>query len=432
MPRRNSKHLTDPGISKIGKAPKGKRLERFDAGLDGLCLRVTDKGTKTWCIYYRFADEAGRPRNRRLTLGPWPVLGVAQAREAARRAKDQARGGIDPKAARDTAQAAERANAEAETRNTFGAVAERFIARECARLKRGRDVEAVIRRELLPGWRHRKMTSFRRGDLTVLTDELIDAEKPMAGHKLHETAKRIFNWAVERGDIDVSPFAASRAPVKKKARQRKLEDWEIRLFWPVWDSMGYPWGDLQKLLLLTGQRRNEVAQIQRREIDWAKRAWIIPGDRTKNEIDHLVPLSDQAFELLRDFPEFAEGEFILSTTGGTRPISGFSKVKVRTDKMMHDALRESEGLEVENLERWTLHDLRRTMRTGLSVLKPAVPFEVKEAVLNHAKEGLVRTYDLHDFADEKRDALQRWADKVRDILLPPPENVIRLKVEGQG
>ncbi len=98
--------------------------------------------------------------------------------------------------------------------------------------------------------------------------------------------------------------------------------------------------------------------------------------------------------------------------------------------MVHEALRESEGLEVEDLERWTLHDLRRTVRTGLSALKPAVPFEVKEAVLNHTKEALVRTYDLYDFADEKRDTLQRWTDKVRDIVSPPPENVVRLVAQS--
>ena len=430
MPRRNSKHLTDPGITKIGKAPKGKRVERFDAGVDGLCLRITDKGTKTWCIYYHFPTETGEMKHHRLTLGLWPTMGVAAARKEAQKRKDQAKAGIDPKATREAERAAAKAEAKVEARNTFGAIAERYIARECPGLSRGVDVESVIRRGLLPPWTDRKMTDLRRSDLTELTDMLVDAGKPMAAHKLHETAKRVFNWALERGDIEASPFAAMKAPVKKKPRQRKLGDQEISALWPIWEKMGYPFGDLQKVLLLTGQRRNEVACMMRGEIDPDKQAWVIPGDRSKNELDHLVPLSDQVFALIASLPKVTEGDYVFSTTGGERPISGFSKAKKRTGKLVREALSEAEG--PDDLDHWTLHDLRRTCRTGLSGLKPAIPLEVKEAVLNHAKEGLVRTYDLHDFADEKRDALQRWADHVRDIVAPPPDNVTSLAARSDS
>ena len=206
MPRRNSKHLTDPGIKKIGKAPKGKRIERFDAGIDGLCLRITDKGTKTWCFYYHFPTETGEMKHHRLTLGLWPTMGVAAARKEAQNRKDQAKAGINPKATRKAERAAATTEAMAAARNTFGAVAERYIARECPGLSRGADVESVIRRGLLPPWTDSKMTDLRRSDLTELTDMLVDAGKPMAAHKLHETAKRVFNWALERGDIEASPF----------------------------------------------------------------------------------------------------------------------------------------------------------------------------------------------------------------------------------
>jgi len=430
MPRRNSKHLTDPGIKKIGKAPKGKRIERFDAGVDGLCLRITDKGTKTWCFYYHFPTKTGEMKHHRLTLGLWPTMGVAAARKEAQERKDQAKSGIDPKATRLAERAAATTEAMAAARNTFGAIADRYIARECPGLSRGADVESVIRRGLLPPWTDSKMTDLRRSDLTELTDMLVDAGKPMAAHKLHETAKRVFNWALERGDIEASPFAAMKAPVKKKSRQRKLGDQEIGVLWPVWETMGFPFGDLQKVLLLTGQRRNEVACMKRREIDPDKKNWVIPGDRSKNELDHLVPLSNQAFALIMSLPNFKEGDYVFSTTGGERPISGFSKAKMRTDRLVREALSTTEG--PDDLDRWTLHDLRRTCRTGLSGLKPAIPLEVKEAVLNHAKEGLVRTYDLYDFTDEKRDALQRWADRVRDIVAPPPDNVISLATRSDS
>ena len=130
MPRRNSKHLTDPGIEKIGKAPRGKRIERFDAGVPGLCLRITDKGAKSWSAYYRLNSK-----HQRMTIGAWPGIGVAEAREQAREIKDQSKAGVDPKGVR----AASTAAAQTEAGKTFEVVAESYIKRECSKLKRGKE-----------------------------------------------------------------------------------------------------------------------------------------------------------------------------------------------------------------------------------------------------------------------------------------------------
>ncbi len=142
MPRKNSKHLTDPGIAKIGRAPKGKRIERFDAGAPGLALRVTDRGVKSWSVYYRLNGK-----HRRSTIGTYPEIGVAEARERAGEIKKQAKQGVDPKVAADAEKAAVQAGAQ-----TFGAIAEKYIKRECSGLRRGWEVERIIRRELMPGW----------------------------------------------------------------------------------------------------------------------------------------------------------------------------------------------------------------------------------------------------------------------------------------
>ncbi|MCH8999094.1 MAG: DUF4102 domain-containing protein, partial [Proteobacteria bacterium] len=160
MPKKNSKHLTDPGIGKISKAKKGKRVERFDAGVPGLCLRVTDKGVKTWAVYYKFPgiNRKGEPAllNQRLTIGQWPGIGVAKARVEARVVKDRAKSGVNPKEARE----ADNTAAGDEAADTFGAVAEEYIRIECLErklkngkvlppaLKNGRVVESIIRREL--------------------------------------------------------------------------------------------------------------------------------------------------------------------------------------------------------------------------------------------------------------------------------------------
>ena len=186
MPKKNSKLLTDPGIGKISRAKKGNRVERFDAGVPGLCLRVTDRGVKTWAVYYKFPgiNRKGEPAllNQRLTIGQWPGIGVAKARDEARVIKDQVKASIDPKQAR----AAEEIAAVESEPDTFGAVAEEYIRIECldrelengkvlpAKLKNGRDVESTIRRDLLPYWRDRPFAELRKRDTIKRTEAKVD------------------------------------------------------------------------------------------------------------------------------------------------------------------------------------------------------------------------------------------------------------------
>ncbi len=427
MPKKNSKHLTDPGIGKISKAKKGVRVERFDAGVPGLCLRVTDKGVKSWAVYYRFPgiNRKGEPAllNQRLTIGQWPGIGVADARDQARTIKDQAKTGIDPKGAREALEAA----AEDETPGTFGAIAEIYIKRECLgrelengkalppKLKRGWEVERIIRRELMPHWQHLPLAELRKRDAIKLTEGLVDAGKPAAAHRLHEIIRRIGRWATRRDEIDFNPFADMDPPANKVIRDRYLEPPEIEVIWNAWDAMGYPFGPLGKLLLVTAQRLNEVAQMQWSEIDRDNALWIIRADRTKSGRESEVPLSSLALEGLDALPRFAGGDFVFTTTSGRRPVSGFSKMKARTD-------------DLSDVTGWRLHDLRRTARTGLAEL--GVPQIVAEKVLNHAERNvLVKTYDRHEYAAEKRDALERWALRLREITEPPPENVVKLSAE---
>ncbi len=358
MPRRNSKFMTEPGVAKMAKAPKGKRIERFDSGADGLALRITDRGTKTWNICYHFPNTQGELRHHRLTLGQWPAVGLAQAREEARMVKAEVRSGIDPRARRAGAHAA----AKAEARKTFGPIAENYIALECPGLQRGAETEAIIRRKLLPTWSDRHTASFRRSDLTELTDRLIVTGTPMAAHRVYQTATRIFNWALNRGDIEASPFAAMKPPVKKVVRDRALKEHEIKALWSVLTEMAYPFGLLQQLLLLLGQRRSEVAKMRWPEVDFDNREWTIPAERSKSKREHIVPLPDAAVDILKSLPRFADGDFVFTTTAGRRPVGGFSKVKARTDQMLVD-----QDAAIEN---WRVHDLRRTCRTGMARLGP--------------------------------------------------------------
>ncbi len=407
MPRKNSKHLTDPGIGKIGNAAKGKRIERFDAGTPGLSLRVTERGVKSWSVYYRLGGV-----HRRETIGTWPKVGVADARDQAREIKELAKSNVDPRAARE----AEEATAQAGALATFGSIAEKYIERECPHLRRGWEVERIIRRELMPAWGNRPIAELRKRDAIQLTDALVDAGKPAAAHRLFEIIRRIGRWAARRDQIDFNPFADIDPPAPKVMRDRVLKPEEIKAVWVAWDTMGYPFGPLGKMLLATAQRLNEVAHMQLSEIDRDSEVWVIPAERTKSGRETEVALSSLALEIIDTLPRFTGGDFVFTTRGGRRPVSGFSKMKARTD-------------DLSGVTGWRLHDLRRTARTGLAEL--GVPQIVAEKVLNHAERNvLVKTYDRHEYAPEKRDALERWATRLREIIEPPPENVVPLKAKA--
>ncbi len=241
----------------------------------------------------------------------------------------------------------------------------------------------------------------------------------MAARRVFETAKRIFNWGLDRGDIKASPFAAMKPPVKKVVRDRALKEHEIKALWSVWAEQAYPFGRLQQLLLLLGQRRSEVANMCWSEVDFDKREWTIPAERSKSKREHIVPLPGAAVDILKSLPRFANGDFVFTTTAGRRPVGGFSKVKARTDQMLAD--------QDTTIENWRVHDLRRTCRTGMARL--GVPEIVSERVLNHLPRGLGKIYNVHEYLDEKRDALARWAQEVANIVEPPPENVVKLSAK---
>ena len=437
MPRGSAKHLTDPGIGKMSKAKKGKRVERFDAGAPGLALRITEKGVKSWSVYYWLDGK-----HQRLTLGVWPEIGVAVAREQARVIKSRAKAGVNPKRARE----AETVAAEAEVSDTFGAIAEQYIKIECLerklqngkvlppKLKRGWEVERIIRRELMPHWQHRPIAELRKRDAIKLTEALVDAGTPAAAHRLHEVIRRIGRWATRQDKIDLNPFTEMDRPAPKVMRDRVLRPDEIVAVWRAWDTMGYPFGTLGKLLLATAQRLNEVAQMRWIEIDRDNALWIIPADRTKSDRESEVPLSSLVLEILAALPRFADNTFVFSNTSGRRPVAGFSRMKARTDTLILEAARgqvEEAGENPESVKpmpHWRTHDLRRTARTGLAEL--GIPQIVAERVLNHAeRNAIVKTYDRHEYATEKRDALERWANRLREITEPPPENVVQLKAK---
>jgi integrase len=226
-------------------------------------------------------------------------------------------------------------------------------------------------------------------DVIAVLDETVDRGAPYQAHNLFAHVRALFNWAIARGiyGLDRSPCDRMRPAAvigKKLARQRVLDDGELRAFWRASARLGYPYGPLFRMLALTGQRKSEVAEPRWSEINLLHKLWTIPAKRMKTGAAHVVPLSDDVVALLESLPRFAEGDYLFSTTAGVKPVNGFSKAKERLDSEISGELGSAP-------QPFVIHDVRRTMRAGLSALP--VPDLVRELVIAHTKPGLHKVYD---------------------------------------
>jgi len=224
----------------------------------------------------------------------------------------------------------------------------------------------------------------------------------------------------------VSPAAGMRLPTKEHPRDRALTDDEIRWLWLACEATEWPFGPLVKLLLLTAQRRDEVAGIERPEIDLEKKTWTIPREKAKNDRAHEVQLSTAAIEVLNALPRVSDG--LVFTSTGTTPVSGFSRAKLRLDAAMLAAKREELGEKCGPIQPWTLHDLRRTAATGMARLGFAP--HVVDKVLNHVGgtiRGVAAVYNRFEYVEERRGALEAWGRYVTGLIAPAPANVVKFR-----
>ncbi len=405
--------LTDRALRAMKPASPGTRKMVWDAAVPSFGVRVSEHGKLTFIIMRRLHGKIVRR-----TIGQYPIMILSKAREGALEALRDIERGIDPKEKKAAASAAD-AHRRA---NSFAAVAEEFIARHVVKLRSGPDVKAAIRRELIGRWGARPITEINRRDIVLALEEIADSGRPYAAHKFFSYASKLFGWAIARGHygLETSPctgIKTSEIIGKKEPRQRVLNDAEIRAVWTAAESLGYPAAPFIRMLLITGQRLREVAEMRWAEIDLEKALWTIPPERMKGDAAHAIPLSPIAVEILKILPRFT-GPYVFTTTGGTRPIGGFSKMKLRIDAAMK-----------ETIAPWRFHDARRTMRTGLGALP--VPNNVAELCIAHAQPGLHRTYDLHSYRDEKRRAFELWATRLLSIVEPDaPANIFPFAARG--
>jgi integrase len=430
-----TKKITDLFVENA-KAPTKGRVQYFDASFPGLCLRISHTGAKSWSLFYR---QGGRLR--RFTLGAYPAIKPAKARKEAQAALDQVRQGADPIAEK----AARRDVVPTSVRGVFEDYLSRYADRNTAE-STAKETRRVLEKDVLSLWGDRPFASITRRDAKRLLEDIVARGAPVHANRVLAKLRAVFNWAVAEGTIEVSPLLGMRPLTKEEERERVLSEQEIVWFWRACDEVGWPFGPMAQLLLLTAQRRDEVAGMQWPELDLAGRAWRLPGERTKNGRAHEIHLSDMAMGIIEALPRI--GSHYVFTTNGTTHVSGYSKAKERLDKAMVRARRRAVGLPEDDDEYrkamklpagkplpveitpWILHDLRRTATTYMAGKLKVAP-QVADRVLNHSSgtiRGVAAIYNKYEYLDERTAALDAWSRFVIGLVKPAPSNVVPIKV----
>jgi integrase len=411
--------LNDRIIRALKPAKAGQRHEIWDALVPGLGVRVTDRGTKSFVLVTRYP---GSDNPARRALGGYGELTLEQARTKARRWLELVGRGVDPHVEIERQRLAE----QRKQAGTFANLAEAFIREKLSTERRGRDAELHLRNEFIPRWGKRPVGDITADDVGEIINE-VKTRAPYMAHALLATVRRLYKWASTPGrgyGIVSSPcynISAKALIGEKRPRTRVLTDPEIRAFVHACNQLGYPYGSIGLMLLYTGARHREVSQAPWSEFELTKKTWTIDQARFKSNVEHVVPLTDDALALLGGLPRFRRGEHVFSTTFGEKPTMIADKVKARLDALMQAAL-------ADKLKPWRIHDLRRTVRSHLSALR--IPDHVAEMVLGHGRQGLQRTYDQHRYEAEIREALTLWAARLRDIVEQPPPNVVKMRRRG--
>jgi integrase len=462
------RELTDRTLKSLRAADAGHIWDSSREAPSGFGVRVSDTGRRTFILKAIFP---GSKYPARRAIGAYPDTELADARETAKEWKKQIAKGINPADVEEKARQAElRKRAD-----TFSSVLKEYLLkrvvgpnRDKPKQRNGLEVKRGLELAFEPIWRDCPITSITTSNVRDVIEDVRDygtlkmlekrdikdkdgkkikaalAPAPGQARNLLIYLKTFFSWAIdqEKYGLEVSPcdrLKAERLEVLPNPQHRILNDRELAAFWRAMRRMPYPYGPLYQLLILSGLRLNEVADASWAEFELDKKLWTIPAERMKGKAGkakpHAVPLTAEMVKILDGLPRFTKGQHLFSTDFGEKSVWVNDKVKQRLDRRMLRTLRamarkNGDDADKVRLEHWVNHDLRRTLRSGLSQLR--VNSDIAEAVLAHVKPGIRGVYDRYDLLNEKREALELWSAHLRDIIEPPPANVVKLpKARGR-
>ena len=368
------------------------RIDYFDEKTHGLALRVAPSGIRTFTVHFGPAS-----RRLRLTLGRYPRLSLARARSLALEALAQAHKGEDPRYSGPV---------------TLADVATAYLEQHVRpSLRSAPAIERRLRKNTLPVIGKVPLTDLHRRDINAVLSPILARGKRVEAARVFEDIRALLRWAVSRGDLDNSPAEGMRKPAEPTPRERVLSPAEIATLWNGL-AEALPRSPacqrIVELCLLTAQRVGEVSGIRRDELDLSARIWTIPGARTKNKHVHVVPLSDLAFDIIADVLTDKGGtQFLFPNDEGEGPLASHAVAK--TIRLAQERF---------GIGQWTAHDLRRTVITQMAEL--GVTPIVLGHVINHrsvTKAGVtLSVYSHYDYAKEKLQALELWADRLMGII----------------
>jgi integrase len=381
--------LTDRGVASL--APHPTQIDYFDEKLAGFALRVSPGGRKTWTVLYRH-----NRRLRRITVGTYPAMKLATAREAAKRTLRAASRGEDPAGDKRRAAAAE----------TFGELAELYLTKHAKVHKRSwKEDERILNKDLLPKWKTVKVGDVKRSDVRTLLEGIVERDAGIMANRTQALVRKIFNFAIGRELVEVNPCAQLDRPAPSRQRDRVLSEDEIRQLWAALETLPAEMAAVFKLRLITAQRAGEVANMRWADVDLKAGWWTVPAEESKNGLPHRVPLSRPALDLLKPIdtarqqllsakPDASPSEYVLAGARGKR-----QRAEAAKDLGVPD---------------FVGHDLRRTAASLMA--GGGVPRLVISKILNHIERGVTAVYDRHSYDAEKRSALNWWGARLTAIL----------------
>jgi integrase len=368
--------------------PRAQRYAVPDSGCRGLYLNVYPTDRRSWSVRYRFN---GATRN--LTLDGFPPL--AQARIAATKALAEVAQGKDPAAAKQEVRRTDRVRGGGDTVEHWASLFVERHAKKHTRANSWRQTVHVFDDYVLPAWRGRRIHDIRRRDVRELLEGVAE-DKPIMANRAHGVLSKFFKWVCARDDELTSPVIGVERPAPENVRERVLDDSELAQLWKALDAIGGPTAAAVQVLMLTGQRRNEIALLKRSEVKGG--VLELPAARMKGKQSHTVPLSDQAAAIIAAQPHIGDLVFVHSSPH-------FDRLKREIDARMGD------------VPKWVIHDIRRSVASGMARIGIALP--TIEKILAHRKgtfAGVVGVYQRHTFEREMADALRAWTNHVEDLV----------------
>ena len=383
--------LTDRQIKNL--KIKSQRYEVWEG--NGFGIRIFPTGKKSWVYMYRFQGKA-----RRITFGHYPKMSVAEAHAAYGKALAELEKGNDIGTDLVTL------NKENRLALTVEELVSEYIEKWAKPRKRSwEEDERILTKDVIPFLGKQKAKQIKRRDIVILLDKVLERGSPIAANRTLAVTRRMFNFAVERDIISISPCYGIKAPAKENQRDRLLNFDEIKSFWHALDVANM--SELSRLALrlqlITAQRKGEIISAEWTEFDLTDGWWTIPADKVKNGITHRVPLSKLAIEVLQQVKKISDNSlWLFPSPRGNAPF---------TPEAVNHAVRINN---FQNIEHFTPHDLRRTAVSHMTAL--GIPRLVVSKILNHSENSITAIYDRHSYDKEKKEALEKWGDKLNKII----------------